>query len=61
MLLIWAIMNPAAIFIAVLKLKKVTKDLLRTGCCRFIFIPWYVAFVCMQTLSKRFFGEWIED
>ena len=54
-------MNPAAIFIAVLKLKKVTKDLLRTGCCRFIFIPWYVAFVCMQTLSKRFFGEWIEE
>ena len=56
-----AIMNPAATFIAVLKLKKDTKDLLRTGCFILIFIPWYLACICMQMLSKCFLGEWIDE
>lgn len=61
-----AIMNPTAIFIAVLKLKKdsnfLTKDLLRTGCVSYSFLfPRYLACVCTQTLSKCFFGEWIDE
>ena len=50
-----AIMNPTAIFIAVLKLKKdsndLTKDLLRTGCVSYSFLSPGIWHVCARRHS----------